>query len=342
MADTDVELNDLSDEDTYVDVLKIDDNFKALKSGHDALVEDVTTLSSAALVDATSSVKGRIQLAGDLTGTAASPAIESSLRTLITQSIQPDVLASALSPYSLTSALTTATTNLQNQINTNTTNIAAKYTKPGSGIPKSDLVSSVGASLDKADSAVQPALNFGPRPLYIRSANGYIGPEGAITNTAALTSNNNFMYLHPVHVPRNGLSLSTLSIYVQTVGDGTSTARLGIYSSTLAGDDVFQRLVDAGTIATNVTGVREITGLTVSLVDKPIVWFAIALQGIVTLGPVLKAINGRAIGNHSNDVSGVFNGFYTSAVSGALPSTFTPNTSLLSPTTPACIGKVAG
>lgn len=34
--------------------------------------------------------------------------------------------------------------------------INAKYTKPGSGIPKADLVSGVQTSLDAADSAVQP------------------------------------------------------------------------------------------------------------------------------------------------------------------------------------------
>lgn len=32
---------------------------------------------------------------------------------------------------------------------------AGKYTKPGSGIPKSDLAAAVAASLDKADSALQ-------------------------------------------------------------------------------------------------------------------------------------------------------------------------------------------
>jgi hypothetical protein len=55
------------------------------------------------------------------------------------------------------------TENAVAQIGTNTTNIAKKYEKPSTGIPKSDLTSAVQTSLEKADNAIQehtPTITF--------------------------------------------------------------------------------------------------------------------------------------------------------------------------------------
>lgn len=50
-------------------------------------------------------------------------------------------------------------TELKKDISAINANVKAKYTKPLTGIPKTDLVSTVQTSLDKADTAIQPS-NF--------------------------------------------------------------------------------------------------------------------------------------------------------------------------------------
>lgn len=83
--------------------------------------------------DATPSVKGVLQLAGDLAGTAAAPTIASG---------------------AVTDSKITAGGLTQSKIINLTSDLAGKYVKPGAGIPKSDLSSSVQTSLDSADAAV--------------------------------------------------------------------------------------------------------------------------------------------------------------------------------------------
>jgi hypothetical protein len=72
--------------------------------------------SGGSVPDATGSVKGIVQLTGDLGGTAASPALSAA----------------------------------------RIAEIAAKYVKPGGGIPSSDMATAVQTSLGKADTASQP------------------------------------------------------------------------------------------------------------------------------------------------------------------------------------------
>ncbi len=69
-----------------------------------------TQVATATTPDATAGTKGKLQLAGDLGGTAASPTVPG---------------------------------------------LAGKYTKPGAGIPSSDLTAAVQTSLGKADTALQ-------------------------------------------------------------------------------------------------------------------------------------------------------------------------------------------
>lgn len=64
----------------------------------------------------------------------------------------------ALTPYAKTADIPTKTSQLTNDSNFATTSqVNAKYTKPSTGIPKTDLAAGVQDSLDKADSALQSA-----------------------------------------------------------------------------------------------------------------------------------------------------------------------------------------
>lgn len=83
------------------------------------------------------------------------------------------------------SGVTSATVS---QVATNTTNIAAKYTKPSGGIPKSDLAQGVQDSLGLADSALQSISSsdvttaLGYTPYNSTNPNGYTKVESSSTN----------------------------------------------------------------------------------------------------------------------------------------------------------------
>lgn len=83
------------------------------------------------------------------------------------------------------SGVTSATVS---QVATNTTNIAAKYTKPSGGIPKTDLAQGVQDSLGLADSALQSINSsdvttaLGYTPYNSTNPNGYTKVESSSTN----------------------------------------------------------------------------------------------------------------------------------------------------------------
>lgn len=80
------------------------------------------------------------------------------------------------------------TSSTVSQVATNTTDIAAKYTKPSGGIPKTDLASGVQDSLDLADSALQSISSsdvtaaLGYTPYNSTNPNGYTKVESSSTN----------------------------------------------------------------------------------------------------------------------------------------------------------------
>ena len=83
------------------------------------------------------------------------------------------------------SGVTSATVS---QVATNTTNIAAKYTRPSGGIPKTDLAQGVQDSLGLADSALQSISSsdvttaLGYTPYNSTNPNGYTKVESSSTN----------------------------------------------------------------------------------------------------------------------------------------------------------------
>ena len=129
---------------------------------------DGSLRATATTPDATSVVKGKVQLAGDLTGTAAAPVVaagvitEAKLSTAVVTKLNAGVSGVA-SVNTRTGAvtLTNADVGLGNVDNTadvskpvstaTQTALNAKYTLAGTGIPKTDLAASVQTSLTTAD-----------------------------------------------------------------------------------------------------------------------------------------------------------------------------------------------
>ena len=97
--------------------------------------------------DATAGVKGILQLTGDLAGTAASPAIASNAVT------SGKILDGAVTVAKLNADVTPA---MQGLIDSSTS-VTSKYTKPGPGIPATDLATDSVITAKIQDSAVTSA-----------------------------------------------------------------------------------------------------------------------------------------------------------------------------------------
>jgi Repeat of unknown function (DUF5907) len=117
----------------------------------DTSVQAKLNAGASAVPDATVTIKGKLQLAGDLTGTASSP----------------QITAGAV----IDSKIAIGANINQSKIQNLTSDLAARYVKPVGGVPLGDLTSSIQASLGKADIAEQ-ATNKG-------LAGGYASLDGA-------------------------------------------------------------------------------------------------------------------------------------------------------------------
>ena len=130
---------------------------------------DGSLRSSLTTADATTSAKGKVQLAGDLGGTADAPVIvagavtEAKLSAAVQTKLNATGTAAVVSVNTRTGAISLTKTDvgLANADNTSDVNkpvstatqtaLAAKYTLAGTGIPATDLAAAVQTSLGKAD-----------------------------------------------------------------------------------------------------------------------------------------------------------------------------------------------
>lgn len=153
----------------------------------------------------------------------------------------------------------------------------------------------------------------------------YFASSPTSAGTSTLTTNN--LRLTPWVVP-NSVTLIRIGAEVTTVGDVGSVFRMGLYRDDGSGKPG-ARVLDAGTIPTDAVAVRE---LTINTALQPgIYWIGGVVQGAATTQPQL-----RVVGNGweppipiSNATAPTANsatvGFTMTNVTGALPATFTVN-----------------
>lgn len=189
-----------------------------------------------------------------------------------------------------------------------TTQVNAKYTKPSSGIPKSDLASAVQTSLEKADTAVQtesdptvpPWAKASSKPTYTASE------VGAVPTTRKV----------------NGKALSAdITLSASDVGALPSTTSIPDSLSDLAGDSTHRTVTDAEKTAWNAKA-------TTSYVDNAISGLVnSAPEALDTLGELAAAIEEHedAYGALLETVGGKASGTHTHTItpSGSVSSTFT-------------------
>ena len=119
---------------------------------------------------------------------------------------------------------------------------------------------------------------------------------------------------------------------VSTAGTGTSTARLGIYDTSTSTLEPSALVADAGTVTCDTTGAKTISSLSISLV-RGTYWAVLALNS-ATVAPQFR-------GHFDVSIQGIFTtqlgaaaGYpsllSSSNVTGALPSTFSVNTTQFS------------
>lgn len=171
-----------------------------------------------------------------------------------------------------------------------------------------------------------PQVPFPPASVL---AGRYIVPVGASTSSTSATLGIGTLRLSPWWLPR-GLTVDRIGSEVTVIGDAGSKVRLGIYR-----DNGFAYpgalLLDAGQIAGDSATVQD---LTVSLALLPgLYWIGGAVQTVTTTQPTVRATSAP---HHPVMMYGAtslpgtnfaIGGYSQSAVTGALPSTFSTSVS---------------
>lgn len=161
-----------------------------------------------------------------------------------------------------------------------------------------------------------------PFPGQPVTAGEYSVPGGLATGTGQLGTGT--LRAYGWYLPHT-VTLTRIGAEVTTIGDVGSKFRLGIYA-----DTGFLRpgalLLDAGQIAGDSATVQE---LTISLTLEPgIYWLAGAAQSVTTTQPTLRTGSPQIptpLVSAPAAAQSIGGWYHTSTVSGALPSTFTPN-----------------
>jgi hypothetical protein len=157
-----------------------------------------------------------------------------------------------------------------------------------------------------------------PHARFVR-AGVYIGPE-VVQKTINTTMAQGNALVCPVVIPKR-TAIDRIGIVLATAGDASSLLRFGIYHADADGYPG-ELMLDAGTVAANATGLREVT---VSAVLQPGVYWFCAVSQNVTSAPV--ATGYFALGQHGA-VNATFainyaaGAYYGAGVTGALPATF--------------------
>lgn len=209
----------------------------------------------------------------------------------------------------------------------------------GVGSPEGVVAASAGRLYEDTENGVLYVKNSGVgttgwlRVVTRGAAVGVIWPTKAdsyygspITGTGINNAlGNGTLRVTPLWVPRL-VTVDRIRAEVTTIGDVGSLVRLGVYRDDGTGypGDL---LLDAGTIAGDSTGTKEIT--VNQAVTPGLWWLGSCIQASVTLQPTMRAIVGLApnVIHAGGTLSTVPMGYLHTGVAAALPATFvtTPN-----------------
>lgn len=190
-------------------------------------------------------------------------------------------------------------------------------------VPASDTAIESGQIIDKR-ATIRPSPLHGLLAGYYYTSPGWTGyTTGSLSSNAA---NSNRKLVAIPFVVHHKQTFDRISIRVTTAGDASSVVRLGIYVAKLDGTPG-DLVLDAGTVALDSTGVKEIT-ISQSL-EPGAYWLAAVCDGLSATNPVFSkpstygaesAVNPMVIDSNNTP----YRTFETSsgAVSGALPSPF--------------------
>jgi hypothetical protein len=151
---------------------------------------------------------------------------------------------------------------------------------------------------------------------FLRTSRYHVFPLGA---NATFTLDPNILHAIPYISP---IPRTVTRIAIQIVTAVAGNARLGIYQD---GGGIYpgSRILDAGEVATGTTGLREITGLNVSLLANTLYWLALVTNAS---GPVVSAMTaGQAwplLGYGATLHTSGGNAWSVSFTYGALPATY--------------------
>jgi len=125
------------------------------------------------------------------------------------------------------------------------------------------------------------------------------------------------------------VTVTRMTCQVTTAGTGTSIARLGIYDSSTSTLEPSALVADAGTVTCDTTGKKTISSLSISL-GRGTYW-AVLVVNSATVVPLFRGhfdVNVQGIWQTNSDPdTGVSCLVSSSSVTGALPATFSVNSS---------------
>lgn len=158
----------------------------------------------------------------------------------------------------------------------------------------------------------------------VSATGAWYAPLGSTAGTAIAPTVTNTAHLYPVTLPRAGMVVQEVSMRVFTA-TASSVCRIGLYSSDLTGNDVFNLLAEPTTgggsnvpIDCSTTGIKTVVLASPVTVTNNIVWVMVVTQ-TATVASVASYAGGLVGGSNNNPVPNT--GFSVSGVSGAMPAT---------------------